>query len=130
MPNTNNFNEQWPLVLETFKNKKDQIQHDLEWEEFFLRINHSKTIYMNTKYMEEKQRKKKINDLIKTAIPTKNDKSLKEILVDFAVQQLNGLGLIVNYMYFVSEDVFKQFLDEFMGYCVKRYRNFQKNVNQ
>ncbi|KAF0511349.1 hypothetical protein F8M41_018267 [Gigaspora margarita] len=103
--------------------------------------------------MEEKQRKKKINDLIKTAIPTKNDKyngnefsqwkkfhhltvllfknlALKEIPVDFAVQQLNSLGLTVNYMYFVSEDVFKQFFDEFMGYCVKHYRNFQKNVNQ
>ncbi|CAG8792906.1 15301_t:CDS:2 [Gigaspora margarita] len=76
-------------------------------------------IYMNTKHMEEKQGKKKINDLIKTAIPTKNDKSLKEIPVDFAVQQLNGLGLTVNYMYFVSENMFKQFLDEFMEMLIQ-----------
>ncbi|CAG8517731.1 35327_t:CDS:2 [Gigaspora margarita] len=73
--------------------------------------------------MEEKQRKKKINELIKKSIPTKND---KYIPVDFAVQQLNSLGLIVNYMYQVSEDIFKQFLDEFMDYCVQRYKDFQK----
>ncbi|CAG8854855.1 45449_t:CDS:2, partial [Gigaspora margarita] len=112
--NTNKFDEQWPLVLKNFKKRKDQIQHNLEWEELFLRINHSKMIYTNTINMEKKQRKKNINELIKKSIPTKND---KYIPVDFAVQQLNGLGLTVNYMYQVSEDVFKQFLDEFMDYC-------------
>ncbi|CAG8838673.1 1996_t:CDS:2, partial [Gigaspora margarita] len=150
-PNTNKFYEQWPLVLENFKKRKDQIQHDLEWKELFLRINHSKMIYTNTVNIEEKQRKKKINELIKQSIPTKNDKcngnelsrwkkfhhlivllfknsTSKDILVDFAVQQLNGLGLTVNYMYQVSEDVFKQFVDKFMDYCVQRYKDFQKNV--
>ncbi|CAG8673635.1 14962_t:CDS:2 [Racocetra persica] len=153
-PNINTFDGQWPSVLNHFKKKKDQTQHDLEWEELFLRINHSLMIHMNTvKISEEKERKKKINELIKNAIPTYYEtkkcngnefsrwkkfhqlivllfekSALKKIPVDFAIQQLNGLGLTVNYLYFVSEDAFKKFLEHFMNYCVQRYESYQNNT--
>ncbi|CAG8507541.1 24740_t:CDS:2, partial [Gigaspora margarita] len=121
-PTTNNFD--WPVVLTNFRKKKNQIQHDLEWEEFFLRINYSKMIYLKTAEMDEKERKKAINELIKQPILSKSEANTyngnefsrwkkfhqlsvllfenstsKNIPFDFAIQQLNGLGLTVNYMY-------------------------------
>ncbi|CAG8667778.1 23961_t:CDS:2, partial [Dentiscutata erythropus] len=123
-PNTNNFDDHWPSVLNNFKKKKDQIQHDLEWEEFFLRINHSKMIYTKTAELDEKLKKKMINELIKQPILLKNESNKyngnefarwkkfyqlsvllfeistsKKIPFEFAIQKLNGLGLTVNYMY-------------------------------
>ncbi|CAG8551719.1 5114_t:CDS:2 [Dentiscutata heterogama] len=69
-PTTNSFD--WPVVLTNFRKKKNQIQHDLGWEEFFLRINHSKMIYLKTAEMDEKKRKKAINELIKQPILSKS----------------------------------------------------------
>ncbi|CAG8621830.1 15107_t:CDS:2, partial [Dentiscutata erythropus] len=55
-PNTNYPAEQWPLALYNFKKKKNQIQHDLEWEELSLRIKSSLVIYTETLIIsDEKQ---------------------------------------------------------------------------
>ncbi|CAG8754532.1 3696_t:CDS:2, partial [Racocetra fulgida] len=74
-PNINTFDGQWPSVLNHFKKKKDQTQHDLEWEELFLRINHSLF-----------SRWKKFHQLIVLLF---EKSALKKIPVDFAIQQLN-----------------------------------------
>ncbi|CAG8767664.1 2790_t:CDS:1, partial [Racocetra fulgida] len=86
---------------------------------------------------DEKEKKKKLSDMIKQSIPNFNNLknklcefsrlkkfyklivllienptlNAKKIPLEFCFQQFSGLGLTVNYLYEVKEQEFKNFLD-------------------
>lgn len=147
-PNVSTIKDQgWPEFLLHLKKNKEQLQINMEWEEFYYRINHVKEIHKQIMEIDENSRSKKINQIIKDSIPNYNtiknnlcefsrwkkfykliallieDPTLKEknIPVEICFQKFSGLGLTVNYLYEVDEEEFKTFLKNFVKYCVETY---------
>ncbi|KAF0556437.1 hypothetical protein F8M41_015350 [Gigaspora margarita] len=143
-PNINNSN--WPNQLKNLKLRKENAQINLEWEEFYIRINHVKAIYEEISSIEDnKSRNKKLHDLIKASIPNFNNDQLCEfsrwkkfykrivllienselkernIPLEFCFKQFTGLGLTVNYICEVKEDEFNHFFGIFVKKCIERF---------
>ncbi|RIB24455.1 hypothetical protein C2G38_2168594 [Gigaspora rosea] len=56
-------------VLIALKKHKEQTQINLDWEEFYYRVNHVQAMYNQVKRTDEHLQKEKINKLIKESIP-------------------------------------------------------------
>ncbi|CAG8447227.1 7248_t:CDS:1 [Dentiscutata erythropus] len=148
-PNVSTIKDQtWPEFLLYLKKHKEQLQINMEWEEFYYRINHVKAMYKQIMEFDENLRSKKINQMIKDSIPNYKilksnlcefsrwkrfykltvllieDPVLKEknIPLEFCFQKFSGLGLTVNYLYEVDEEEYKIFLKNFVECCVEMYK--------
>ncbi|RIB01028.1 hypothetical protein C2G38_2298143 [Gigaspora rosea] len=144
-------NSNWPDQLKNLKLKKEYVQINLEWEEFYLRINYANALYKEISSIEDKKlRKTKLHNLIKLSIPNFKNNQLcefsrwkkfyerivllientelreRKIPLEFCFNQFIGLGLTVNYICEVKEDELNYFLKIYVNKCIERFeRNKQ-----